>query len=78
MSAYNDEVVYTPEHRFERDIIRVILDKPYISAKKIAKALSQPKYGGLKRSKKAVKYELEKMGLDTTEKRYKFALKNRK
>jgi anti-sigma B factor antagonist len=77
MSAYNDEVVYTPEHRFERDIVRVILDKPYINAKKIAKALKLPQYGGVKRSKKAVQQELVKLGLDTPEKRYAFALRNR-
>jgi len=77
VSAYNDEVVYTQEHRFERDIIRVILDKPYINARKIAKALRLPKYGGLKRSTRKIKQELEKMGLQTREQRYEFAFKNR-
>ena len=72
------ETRYTQERLLEKHIVRVILDKPFLSAGKITKALKLPRYGSVKKSKRKIKQELIKLGLENREDRYEFALRNRR
>jgi len=72
------ETHYTQERLLEKHIVRVILEKPYLSIGKITKALRLPRYGSVKKSKRKIKYELIKLGLESREDRYEFALRNRR
>jgi anti-anti-sigma factor len=76
-SSYNGEVLYTQDHLLEKHIVRVILERPYYSIRQIAKALKLSKYGSVKKSRRKIKRELVKLGLENSEDRYEFALKNR-
>jgi hypothetical protein len=75
--SYRDEVLYPREHLLEKCIVRVILEKPYYSIRQITKALRRPEYGSIKKSRRKIKSELAKLGLENSEDRYEFALKNR-
>ncbi len=77
VSSYENGVVYTQEHLLEKHIVQVILDRPYYRIRQIAKALMLPKYGSVKKSKRKIKRELIKLGLENPEERYEFALRNR-
>jgi anti-anti-sigma factor len=68
---------YTQSRLLEKHIIRVVLDKPFLSVGKITKALRLPKYGSVKQKKRRIKKELVKLGLENPEDRYEFALRNR-
>ena len=73
-----DDAHYTQTRLLEKHIVRVILDKPFLSAGKITKALRLPRYGSVKKSKRKIKQELIKLGLENREDRYEFALRNRR
>jgi anti-sigma B factor antagonist len=60
-----------------KNILRVIIDKPYYDVKDIVKALSFSQYGGIRVRKGEVKRELKYMGLDDRQKRYELALKTK-
>ena len=77
VSSYENDVVYTQEHLLEKHIVRVILERPYYSIRQITKALRLSKYGSVKKSKRKIKRELVKLGLENSEDRYEFALRNR-
>ncbi|MFW6137555.1 MAG: STAS domain-containing protein [Spirochaetota bacterium] len=68
----------TPGHQLEKCIVKVVLDSPYYSIRQIKKALRLPRYGSVKKSKRKIKKELVKLGLENKKERYEFALQNRK
>lgn len=74
----NEESRYTQDRLLEKHIVRVVLDRPYLSIGKITKALRLPKYGSVRQSKRKIKHELIKLGLENREDRYEFALRNRR
>ena len=78
VSLDRDDAYYTQERLLEKHIVRVILDKPFLSAGKITKALRLPRYGSVKKNKRKIKQELIKLGLENREDRYEFALRNRR
>ena len=73
-----DEIHDTQEHLLEKHIVRVVLDKPFYSVRQITKALRLYKYGSVKKSRRKIKQELIKLGLENREDRYEFALRNRR
>ena len=77
VSSYENDVVYTQEHLLEKYIVQVIIDRPYYRIRQITKALRLSKYGSVKKSKRKIKRELVKLGLENSEDRYEFALRNR-
>jgi anti-anti-sigma factor len=72
-----NELLSSTHTQLGRNILRVIIDKPYYDVKDIAKALGFSQYGGIKVRKGVVKRELKFMGLDDRQKRYELALKTR-
>ncbi len=72
-----NELLSATHTQLGRNILRVIIDKPYYDVRDIAKALSFSQYGGVKVRRGVVKRELKYMGLDDRQKRYELALKTR-
>ncbi len=72
-----NELLSATHTQLGRNILRVIIDKPYYDVRDIAKALSFSQYGGIKVRRGVVKRELKYMGLDDRQKRYELALKTR-
>ncbi|MFW6137552.1 MAG: STAS domain-containing protein [Spirochaetota bacterium] len=77
LNTCKSEVLNVFRYTLERNVLRVVSEKPYLSIKEITRALKLARYGGRKQRKRKVKKVLKEMGLLKLKERVEYALENR-